>query len=263
MTQSKLIATLAFTAALGVGSAGVGAASAADLGARPYTKAPVFAEPLFNWAGFYIGGNVGGAWTTQQWVNSANTTLFGDLNPGQGFRQHGSGIFGGGQLGYNWQASNFVFGLEGTIAGLDTRGTLLNTVFGVAADDQFSWRADWMATITGRAGYAVSNNLFYVKGGYAGVNNRLSVVDAVPLTGSGSQTQWHNGWTVGAGRPTAPGSVAGPDWRAVRPGLDARRSAGHHPRPAADDDDVVEAGSRARRPGDDRQRLDRVDAVDV
>ena len=46
----------------------------------------------------------------------------------------------------------------------------------------------------------MSNNLFYVKGGYAGVNNRLSVVDAVPpSTGSGSQTQWHNGWTVGAG----------------------------------------------------------------
>jgi len=199
MTRSKLIATLAFTAALGVGSAGVGAAWAADLGARPYTKAPVFAEPLFNWAGFYIGGNVGGAWTTQQWVNSANTTLFGDLNPGQGFRQRGSGIFGGGQMGYNWQASNYVFGLEGTIAGLDNRGTLLNTVFGAGLDDRFSWSADWMATITGRAGYAVSNNLFYVKGGYAGVNNRLSVVDAVPLTGSGSQTQWHNGWTVGAG----------------------------------------------------------------
>ena len=199
MTQSKLIATLAFTAALGVGSAAVGAASAADLGARPYTKAPVFADPLFNWAGFYVGGNVGGAWTTEQWVNSANTTLFGDLNPGQGFRQRGSGIFGGGQMGYNWQASNYVFGLEGTIAGLDNRGTLLNTVFGAGLDDRFSWRADWMATITGRAGYAVSNNLFYVKGGYAGVNNRLSVVDAVPLTGSGSQTQWHNGWTVGAG----------------------------------------------------------------
>ena len=92
-----------------------------------------------------------------------------------------------------------MFGLEGTIAGLDNRGTLLNTVFGAGLDDRFSWRADWMATITGRAGYAVSNNLFYVKGGYAGVNNRLSVVDAVPLTGSGSQTQWHNGWTVGAG----------------------------------------------------------------
>ena len=60
-------------------------------------------------------------------------------------------------------------------------------------------RTDWMATVTDRAGIAVNNNLFYVKGGYAGVNNRLSVADAVPTTGSGSQTQWHHGWTVGAG----------------------------------------------------------------
>jgi outer membrane immunogenic protein len=195
MTQSKLIATLAFTAALGVG-----AASAADLGARPYTKAPLFADPIFNWAGFYVGGNVGGAWTTQQWVNSANTTVFGDLGPGQGFRQHGSGVFGGGQMGYNWQASNFVFGLEGTIAGLDNRGNLFNTAFGVVRDDQFNWRTNWMATVTGRLGYAVTNNLFYVKGGYAGANNRLSVADTTPpVTGAGSQTQWHNGWTVGAG----------------------------------------------------------------
>ena len=36
-----------------------------------------------------------------------------------------------------------------------------------------------MATITGRAGVAVNNNLFYVKGGYAGVNNRLSVTDVL------------------------------------------------------------------------------------
>jgi len=79
---------------------------------------------------------------------------------------------------------------------------VFNTVFAAGRDDQFSWRADWMATITGRLGYAVTNNLFYVKGGYAGVNNRLSVVDVLPpATGSGSQTQtqWHNGWTVGAG----------------------------------------------------------------
>ena len=57
-----------------------------------------------------------------------------------------------------------------------------------------------MATITGRVGVAMNNNLFYVKGGYAGVNNRLAVSDAVPpVVGSGSETQWHNGWTVGAG----------------------------------------------------------------
>ncbi|UPK00441.1 outer membrane beta-barrel protein [Bradyrhizobium sp. 170] len=183
-------------AALAMGSM---SASAADLAARPYTKAPIAVAPVYNWGGFYIGGHVGGAWTNQEWINTANTTLFGDLSPGDGFRQRGSGIFGGGHAGYNWQASNFVFGIEGTISGLDNRGTVLNTVFGAGLDDQFSWRADWMATVTGRAGIAVNNNLFYVKGGYAGVNNRLSVVDAVPVTGSGSQTHWHHGWTVGAG----------------------------------------------------------------
>jgi outer membrane immunogenic protein len=196
MIQSKLIATLAFTAALGVG-----AASAADLGARPYTKAPVYVDPIFNWAGFYVGGHVGGATTNEQWINSANTTLFGDLAPGQGFRQRGTGVFGGGQMGYNWQAGHYVFSLEGTVSGLDNHGTVVNNVFGGGLDDTFSWRTNWMATVTGRVGYAVTNNLFYFKGGYAGVNNKLSVVDAVanPSTGSGSQTQWHNGWTIGAG----------------------------------------------------------------
>ena len=36
-------------------------ALAADLGARPYTKAPAYAAPIYNWTGFYIGGHVGGA----------------------------------------------------------------------------------------------------------------------------------------------------------------------------------------------------------
>jgi outer membrane immunogenic protein len=190
-----------FVAALIVATAfGATAASAADLAAGPYTKAPAYVEPLYNWSGFYIGGHLGGAWTNEQWVNSANTTAFGDLAPGQGFRQRGSGFMGGGQIGYNWQANNFVFGVEGTFSGLDNSGHLNNTLFG-GLDDQFSWRANFMATIVGRAGLAINNNLLYFKGGYAGVNNRLSVVDNVanPSTGSGSQTHWASGWTVGGG----------------------------------------------------------------
>ncbi len=195
MSNSKFIAALAFAAAFGVG-----AASAADLGARSYyTKAPAIADALYNWGGFYVGGHVGGSSANESWTNVANTTAFGDLGPGQGFRQRGTGVFGGGQIGYNWQASNYVFGLEGTASAMNNRGTAANTVFG-AADDVFSWRTNWMATVTGRIGYAVANNLFYAKGGYAGVNNRLSVVDVLPpATGSGSDTHWHNGWTIGAG----------------------------------------------------------------
>jgi outer membrane immunogenic protein len=194
--RNKLIAAFACTTAL----VSTGAASAADLGAR-YTKAPAYAEPLFNWTGFYVGGHVGGAWTNEQFINTGNGAPFADLSPGQGFRQRNSGVMGGAQIGYNWQANNYVFGMEGTISGLDNKGSFTNIVFGVGLDDQFSWRANVLATVVGRAGFAVQNNLFYFKGGYAGVNNRLSVVDNVanPSTGSGGQTHWHNGWTVGAG----------------------------------------------------------------
>ena len=194
MIRTKFVAALALTATVGVG-----AASAADLAPMPYTKAPFLPYAVYNWAGFYVGGHVGGSWTNQSWTNTANTTLFGDLNPGQGLGQRSTGVFGGGQIGYNWQASNYVFGLEGTISGMDNHGTLLNTAFG-ARDDVFSWRTNGMVTITGRTGIAVNNNLFYVKGGYAGVSSRLAVSDVVPpAIGSGSATQWHNGWTVGAG----------------------------------------------------------------
>ncbi|RTM10018.1 MAG: porin family protein [Bradyrhizobiaceae bacterium] len=175
-------------------------ASAADLAARPYTKAPPPVAAVYDWTGFYIGGHLGGSWTNEQWINTANTTGFGDLSPGNGFAQRGTGVIGGAQLGYNWQFQSFVLGLEGTVSGMSNKGSLLNTVFGAGLDDVFSWRTDWMATVVGRAGVAYNNNLFYVKGGYAGVNNKLSVSDTVPaLTGSGSQTTWHNGWTVGAG----------------------------------------------------------------
>src|SRR5712675_654765 len=135
MSSSKSIAALAFTAALGSGGA-----SAADLGARSYyTKAPAIVDTLYNWSGFYVGGHVGGSSTNQSWVNAANTTAFGDLDPGEGFRQRGTGVFGGGQVGYNWQASNYVFGLEGTASGMNNRGSVLNRVFGLGLDDQFSW----------------------------------------------------------------------------------------------------------------------------
>jgi outer membrane immunogenic protein len=192
--NSKFIALLGGALSIGL----VTSASAADMAvkARPMAPPPV---AIYNWTGFYIGGHVGGSWTRETWVNTLNTTGFGDLIPGEGFSQRGTGVFGGGHAGYNWQFTNIVLGIEGTISAMDNRGTVANTVFG-AADDVFSWRASWMATVTGRLGVAFTNHLLYVKGGYAGVDNRLSVVDVVPaIVGSGAASQWHHGWTVGAG----------------------------------------------------------------
>jgi opacity protein-like surface antigen len=81
------------------------AASAADLSvkARP---APPPLPPPFSWTGFYIGGNLGGAWVH----SNVTDRLFGlSFNNG-----NNRGVFiGGGQTGFNYQFTNFVVGVEG------------------------------------------------------------------------------------------------------------------------------------------------------
>src|ERR1700750_2110678 len=98
----KAIATAAFAV-----MAVIPAASAADLAPRPYTKAPVMVA-VYNWTGFYIGGNAGYSWgrsrTDAAFYNNATNVLLGtgansfDMN----------GWVAGGQVGYNWQTQNWV-----------------------------------------------------------------------------------------------------------------------------------------------------------
>ena len=93
-------------------------ASAADLAARPYTKAPV-TEPIYHWTGFYIGGNVGYSWATVSDTSTlqiAGAVLFTSAD-----RADMDGVIGG-QIGYNWQVQNWVWGLEADIQGSDQKG---------------------------------------------------------------------------------------------------------------------------------------------
>ena len=82
MINSKLIAAVTFTAALALAPVLRRPPISA---ARPYTKAPAYIEPIFNWSGFYIGGHIGGAWTNEQWINTANTTRLRRSFAGPGF----------------------------------------------------------------------------------------------------------------------------------------------------------------------------------
>ena len=97
-------------------------ASAADLAARPYTKAPVMVADVYNWTGFYIGGNVGYSWgrsvDTSTLANGAGTVLFTSFDS-----TNLDGIVGGGQIGYNWQSQSLVWGLEADIQGTDEKGS--------------------------------------------------------------------------------------------------------------------------------------------
>ncbi|UTD27795.1 outer membrane protein [Bradyrhizobium sp. WD16] len=150
-------------------------ASAADLAARApatYTKAPAMVSPLTNWSGFYAGVMGGYGWSS----NSG----------GNNFK----GGFGGGTIGYNWQAAQFVFGVEADAAGSSIKAAA--TSDGVTVND--SIRA--LGSATGRLGVAVNSALLYVKGGYAFANNR---VNALSGGVSFTESKMHSGWTLGGG----------------------------------------------------------------
>ena len=147
-------------------------ASAADLAARHYTKAPVApVAAVYNWTGFYLGIVGGGAW------EDANSPRM-------------QGGFVGGTAGYNWQNGNVVFGLEADGAWADVNASA--TALGITV----SSKTDALGTVRGRIGWAVNNILLYGTGGYAWIDNKVSVT-ALGVTVSDSK--FHSGWTVGAG----------------------------------------------------------------
>src|SRR6186713_2715134 len=81
-------------------------ASAADLAARPYTKAPPMVAAIYDWSGFYIGANGGGGWSRNCWDV---VTVVGGALAAEGCHD-ASGAVAGGQIGYRWQAASWVFG---------------------------------------------------------------------------------------------------------------------------------------------------------
>lgn len=166
-------------------------ASAADLAARPYTKAPPpMMAPIYDWTGFYIGANGG-------WGQSRNcvdfVTAAGTFASGCGDR---SGGVAGGQIGYRWQTNQFVFGLEaqGDWADIkNTRVSLFNPTLSTTA------KTDAIGLFTGQLGWAWNSALLYVKGGAAVTSNRLTIFDNTTGIGlvSADSTRW--GGTLGVG----------------------------------------------------------------
>src|SRR5271166_4756849 len=105
------------------------AASAADLGspapapAPIYTKAPVVAP--WSWTGFYIGGNVGygsGAANSNLSATQVAEPAITDTLAASDPTKMG-GVIGGEQIGFNWQASNLLFGIESDIQLSGQKGT--------------------------------------------------------------------------------------------------------------------------------------------
>jgi len=129
---------------------------AADLPARTYTKAPVYAPaPIYNWTGFYAGVHLGAAFGGD---NSAVTT-----DPFLAGGSRDAAFLGGGQIGADYQfAPNWVIGIEGQISGLSNNDRRFTDGTDVLRD-----KSDWLASVTGRLGYTWGPGMIYGKGGVA------------------------------------------------------------------------------------------------
>ena len=173
-----------------------GAASAADLPARTYTKAPALVAPLYDWSGFYIGLNGGGASSRECWDLTNDNGVALANTPREGCHNATGGL-AGGQIGYRWQSASWVFGVEALGDWADLKGSSASATAIVPFNNQT--KVDAIGLFTGQVGYAWNNILGYVKGGAAVTDNKYS--NAFTATGvqfnAASDTRW--GGVVGTG----------------------------------------------------------------
>ncbi|MBR0894927.1 outer membrane beta-barrel protein [Bradyrhizobium tropiciagri] len=164
------------------------AASAADLAARPYTKAPPpMVAAVYDWTGFYIGINGG-------WGQSHDNRSVDGLGGVGSYDANGGTV--GGQVGYRWQTGGWVFGLEAQGNWADFSGSTGNLVVpgGVVRS-----KTDAFGLFTGQIGYAWNNVLLYAKGGAAVTDRNYEFLapGGALASSTGYDTRWSP--TVGVG----------------------------------------------------------------
>jgi outer membrane immunogenic protein len=197
MKAFSFAAALAFAALCG-------RAVAADL--PPVAPPPPPPPPVFSWTGVYLGANAGYIWGARTGVDSYglavvdNDPLFGAtsaLGASGVASPNLNGAFGGGQIGYNYQVSpRFVVGVEADAQGTAVQGSegryRLLTVpnlprYSIATQMQADRNLDYLATVRGRLGFAVTPDaLLYVTGGLAfgRVSQRVTQTQSVYWAGS-------------------------------------------------------------------------------
>ncbi|MGP0058959.1 MAG: outer membrane protein [Beijerinckiaceae bacterium] len=200
-----------------------GSALAADLPSR--AEPPVYIPPpVATWTGFYTGVNAGVGWSNESFVTSvpgAPNTLFTapfDGSLGWGANLPGSsriGFTGGGQVGYNYQISQIVLGIETDFQyygpPVSNNTSFVSTTppgtTGLVTNHVNS-STPWFGTVRGRLGTtAITPSLLvYATGGLA--YGRENTTDAMSTTNAGgaldetfpfSTSATKLGYTVGGG----------------------------------------------------------------
>jgi outer membrane immunogenic protein len=189
---------------------------AADLPAPVYTKAPPPLAAVYNWTGFYVGGNIGYSWGRSSGTEAFSDAASGLILSASANRFDMNGVIGGAQAGYNWQRDRWVYGLEADIQGSGQKGdtpfscgggTVGATVlaglsgpcglghvgdtapFNVVAfpvAGNLAQKLEWFGTFRGRVGVtATPTFLLYATGGLAyGEVKTTDTIGGVNITGA-------------------------------------------------------------------------------
>jgi outer membrane immunogenic protein len=176
-------------------------AFAADLWApppppMPYKAPPPPPPPAWDWTGFYLGLDVGAAWATDTVSPTVAETGFGTTFP-RSNKLSTSGPLGGAPIGFNYQLSSFVFGIEGDFGALALANSLADPGSGSLVETD-SINNGWYGDATGRLGFVWGPALLYGKGGwayFAGQGSTTTTVAGITT----SQTGAFTGWTYGGG----------------------------------------------------------------
>jgi outer membrane immunogenic protein len=196
-----------------------GSAFGADMAIKAPPPVPVAAP--HNWAGFYVGANAGWVGSTGNTINNTGTdTGGGGLGaalaagniPGSIYLGY-HGFLGGGQFGYNWQVSNWVYGLEADFDWSSAKSSItvpdarflppagLQSPFTINASRQLNW----VDTFRGRIGITPSAPLLlYATGGLAVGEHQVGIgvndPGGIPPANLFNQTSKTSaGWTLGGG----------------------------------------------------------------
>jgi outer membrane immunogenic protein len=172
-----------------LGTAASGSASGSAAPALSRAAVPIAAP--YDWSGFYIGGN--GGWgagnSCSTFTNGAWDNQLLLYNPKFNGCHDATGGTAGGQIGYRWQSSSWVLGLEAQGNWADFQGDNRAAAI-VPADLINTSRTDSFGLFTGQIGYAWNNLLVTVKGGGAVTHNIYATAFEGATFDEARDTRW-------------------------------------------------------------------------
>jgi outer membrane immunogenic protein len=155
----------------------------------------IVAQPplVYDWSGYFIGVTGGDAFAGEDSIR-----IKPDFQEKAGHLDL-NGLFGGAQVGANWQTGNWVLGAQADLQLSDIVDADKQTAGGV----EFSSKGavDWSSSVRIRTGYAIDNLLIFGTGGLAiaGVDYKVRTVDDPSSAINLSDSYTATGWTAGAG----------------------------------------------------------------